>query len=129
MDSGPGHEHSFKIYWFFLTEEEFSNYFSSFFSLIFMQQLHEPFRDKNMFDNLSFLTVQSRVFRATVFCCKYFARIRILSTGSIKEAFVYCQGHTFFKNYFPPGGGGGFLMLEEKMKNWYFLPTFFFLRE
>ena len=39
---------------FVLTKEESSNYFSYFFSLIFMQQLDEPFRQKDMFGNLSF---------------------------------------------------------------------------
>ena len=39
---------------FVLTKEESSNYFSYLFSLIFMQQLDEPFRQKDMFGNLSF---------------------------------------------------------------------------
>ena len=58
MDLDPGHKHLFKI--FLIAEEDFPDYFSFFFHFyffIFMQQFDDTFRDKDIFDNISFFTI------------------------------------------------------------------------
>ena len=67
-DPDLGHEYLFKIYWFFKQRKNFRIIFLTFFT-IFMQQLDEPFRDKDILNNLSFfnssdLGIESRRFFA-----------------------------------------------------------------
>ena len=64
-----------------LTEEEFSNYFLSSFSLIFMQQFDEPFKVMKflMSSDLSFFLIFGRYFAPWI-------RIRIFLRIRIKEA-------------------------------------------
>ena len=79
-DPDPGYEQ--------LSAEEFSNYLSYFFSLIFMQQFDKPFKDKDNFNNLSFfncsdLSVESKGSR-TPKCC------RSNRSGSYKHCCYLC---------------------------------------
>ena len=59
----------FKIYWVFLTENNFQ-IFLSFFSLIFILKLDKPFRNEEIFYNLSFFKSSNLGFRIKkVFFC------------------------------------------------------------
>jgi len=62
MDPDPDHKHFFKIIAFFLKKEEFSNYFSSSFSLVFMFKIDETFRHNGYFNNLDLFKSSDFVF-------------------------------------------------------------------
>ena len=52
MDPDPGHEYFFEIYRFFFNKRRIFKYIL-FFRFFFKIKLNEPFRDKDIFNNLS----------------------------------------------------------------------------
>jgi len=65
-----------------LNKAEFSNFFVLFFSLICMQKLDEPFRNKEFFYNFFFSIVQIWVLILTVFF-QFLVDILALGSGSV----------------------------------------------